>query len=352
MKNKVKMIRRCLILTGLILMLSLSACGESVPQLAESDTSEVELGDFKVTIFNYFKPATGSESEETTRYFDGGKGDTGLVLHYDKTNRSSYDARVDFLCENMAGAFKTTPKRIKREKLSENRYFLTWTSRVNGEDLPCAAYVYYEEMSQLTIYEVDAQFTEEELRSELMQIGETATYIGEHPVKKDKYTLATPSFRVTIEGNYYSPQLQEATEDSSGLMLLNDDEVTVYLTETDNYERGDIYLKIAYLPDQTTDIAEQAKKRSKNKDGDNTTKRTLEETTLGEVWPELKDDHLKSIKAYDVNVQLENNPINAEVFLFSVDGKYYSIGLLYSEGDEEARKALMDQFYRVEFVGK
>ena len=110
MKNKMKMIRRFLVLTGLILMLSLTACGENVPQLAESNSSDVELGYFKVKVFDYFKPATGAESKDTTRYFDGGKGDTALVFHFDKTNRSTSDARLDFLCENMATAFKTTPK--------------------------------------------------------------------------------------------------------------------------------------------------------------------------------------------------------------------------------------------------
>ena len=350
MKTKMKMIRRMLILTGLILMLSLTACGEGVPQLAESNSTEVELGYFKVTVFDYFKPATGSESEETTRYFDGGKGETALVIHFDKTNRSSREARLDFLCENMASAFKTTPKRIKREKLSENRYYLSWTSRVNGEELPCGAYVFYEELYELTLYEVDALFTAEELRSELTQMGEKAVYTGAHFVKKDNYTLATPNFRVKIESKYDSPQLQEATEDSSGLMLVNKETIAVYYKEADTYTRGDAYFKLTYLPDQTKTIEELAREKAENKEESSKSNRVLEETTLGKIWPELKDDHLKSEKAYKIVATIDGNPYTVEMYYFAVDGKNYAAGLIYSSDDEATRKDMMDQFYQLEFV--
>ena len=349
MKIKMKMIRRFLILTGLVLMLLLTACGESVPQLEESKSNEVELGYFKVKVFDYFKPTTGAESEETTRYFDGGKGGTALVIQFDKTNRSTTEARLDFLCENMASAFKTTPKRIKREKLSENRYYLSWTTKENGEDLPCGAYIYYEEMYELSIYEVGARFSAEELRSELTQIGETATYTGERMVKKDKYTLATPYFRVNIESKYDSPQLQEATEDPSGLMLVNKDTINVYYKEADNYDRGDYYFKVTYLEDETKDIEELAKEKVENKNYSNE-KRLLEETTLGNVWPELKDDRLKQVKAYKVLIQIDDNPYSVEMYYFNLDGKNYDVGVLYNTNDETARKDLIDQFYQVEFV--
>ena len=357
MKKLMKMIRRMTILTGLIFMLSLTACGENEPltvdsQSTESLSNEVELGDFKFTVPEQFKPEAGEESDDTTRCFSGDNGETALVIKYDTCNHSSREARIDFICEIIAPEYNTTSKRIKREKLAEDRYYLYWTDRVNGEELCCGAYLCYAEDCELMIYETDTPVSAEELRTELVSIGETAVYTGTPSVKKDSYTIATADFRVHIGSNYDSPQLQEASEDPSGIYMVNSDSIQVYYKEADIYYRGDSFFMISLLEDQTTDIAELAKDRAEPKETEGSLKseRVLEESTFGKIWPELKDDGLKSAKIYKLDIKIEDNEYLIEMYFFAFNGKNYSVGLSYVEGDETARKDFLDQFYQVEFV--
>ncbi len=350
MKHIGKKFKGAVLILSLILLFSLTACGEKVPELKEANSREEVLGYFKVSVFDYFKQTTGEESEETTKYFTGGAGETAFIMHLDQCNHSSNDARLDFLCEYMAEAYHTTSKRIRRDKLGEGRYYLYWDSINNGKHLPCGAYVVYAENYEFSLYEVDTMLTEEELRRELTEMGETAVYTGPVSLKLSDYTLETTRFRIHVKEGFDSPGLQDADEDPSGNYTVDSDSIAVYYREADSYDRGDAYFKLTYLSDQTTDIAELAKKKAENQDGTTESNRTLEETTIGGVWPELTDESLKSTKAYRLDISIEDNPYLVEIYYFAVDGNNYSVGLIYPAGDETTRKDLLAQFEQVEFI--
>ena len=78
---------------------------------------------------------------------------------------------------------------------------------------------------------------------------------------------------------------------------------------------------------------------------------SMEETTIGTIWPDIALDNLAGRTVYHVTSRLRDNYFMFEHFFFQTDaGVNMVIGVFYPKGDETARKDMMNQFLAVEFL--
>ena len=184
-------------------------------------------------------------------------------------------------------------------------------------------------------------------------IAENAVFTGKKLTVKDNYTIANTDFRIKISSNFDSPQLQDASsvDLSTDTIITGSDVIAVYYKAADSYARGDAYFKITPMKDQTKDIDEIAKEKANPVDAENNNlTKELTETTFGEVWPELTDSTVKSLKLYKITIVIKDNTFTAETYYFNINGRNYSAAVLYPYGDDDARKDLLNQFYNIEFI--
>lgn len=348
----VKMRRLC-VFVCLMLLPVLAACAKKENKENEPKSTELISGSFKLTLDGSFSQTSGKNQDEFTHYFGKNGGNTSLIIQTEYRNHASTDAAIDFLCSNIAQGYKVSKTDIKKEKTNDNEYYLFWNGDKSGKLLNCAAYVRFEEDSQLTAYYVDESAGTEEIRKELANIAENAVFTGKKLTVKDNYTIANTDFRIKISSNFDSPQLQDASsvDLSTDTIITGSDVIAVYYKAADSYERGDAYFKITPMKDQTKDIDEIAKEKANPVDAenDNLTKE-LTETTFGEVWPELTDSTVKSLKLYKITIVIKDNTFTAETYYFNINGRNYSAAVLYPYGDDDARKDLLNQFYNIEFI--
>ena len=354
MKTNKSAVRKLSLLLCLILVFALTACGKKDSDKKEASDTEVTVGTFKVTIDKSFIKSTGKYDSDDTKYFEKNLRSTSLVVHFEYTNHASHDAAMDFLRCNASDAYSVLPENIRQEKIDDNQYYLFWDSSKDDKELTCGVYVRFEQDSQLSIYEINAAENETDLRSELDSIAQTAVYTGKQlTVKDEPYYIENQDFRVKIDTDFDSPQLQQAVsvDPSTDSYIIEKNQIGVYYKAADTFDRGDSYFKINVLSDQDNDIYDIAKEKTNPKDTDNEKlAKELEETTMGAVWPNITDEELKNAPLYKVSIVIEDNPFAADSYYLSINGRNYTIGVLYPVGDDVARQTLTDQFYQVEFI--
>lgn len=357
MKSTSKLFRGLSLILCLVLVFSLAACGKDKDKDSDSSTSaadtELSIGNFKLTIDKSFEQTSGKYDGEDTKYFGKNGGRTSLVINDVFVNHASHDMAVGFICENMIDVYEVTTADIKQEKVDDDHYYLTWVGKYEGKNINGAAYLIFEQGSELAIYLVDEEASAEEIRAELQKVADTVAYTGEELIVKDNYTIMNNDFKIKINDGYETPQLQEAQsiDPSSDAVLVDADTIAIYFKNADTYDRGDSYFKIAPMKDQTKDIAELANEKAKPSDPDKSgLEKTLTETTMGEIWPDLTDDSLKEVKLYKLTIVIDDNPFTAETYYFNYNNKNYTAAVLYPYGDTEAHDKLLNQFYQVEFI--
>lgn len=180
--------------------------------------------------------------------------------------------------------------------------------------------------------------------------------------------VSTDGFRLTVREGYTGRAYTETKDlvvgdepggvgqvdggqmDGSRADGVNEDMIVVNYSEGKKIPENASYFKLEKLKRQETDIREIAEGAAKLQDGEKTG-RTLEESTIGALWPDIKPDSLAGRAVYHVTTTIRDNDFMFEHFFFQTDaGVNMVVGIFYPIGDETARKDMMDQFYEVEFL--
>lgn len=131
---------------------------------------------------------------------------------------------------------------------------------------------------------------------------------------------------------------------------VNADMIVVNYAEGRKIPENSSYFKLEKLKRQETDIRLIAEEVVRLQDGEKMD-RTMEESTIGDIWPDISSERLTGQRVYHVTTVLRDNVFMFEHFFFQTDtGTNMVIGVFYPRGDIAARKDMMDQFLEVEFL--
>ncbi len=170
-------------------------------------------------------------------------------------------------------------------------------------------------------------------------------------------TVSTDDFQITIRDGYtgraYTKTKDLVVENEPGGGAQTDepnaDMIVINYSEGKAQPAGSSYFKIEKLKRQITDIREIAAGAAKLEDGEKIN-RTMEESTIGELWPDRAMDSLTDRPVYHVTTEITENDFMFEHFFFQTDtGVNMVVAILYPAGDETARRDMMDQFLGVRF---
>ena len=171
--------------------------------------------------------------------------------------------------------------------------------------------------------------------------------------------VGTDDFQISV-GEGYTGRAIEDTEDvylgnepggTNTAEVQDANMIVVNYADTKVLPKGASYFKLEKMKRQKTDIREIAEGAAKLQD-DDTLKRSLEESTIGELWPDLSSEELAGLTVYHVTTEIRDNDFMFEHFFFQADGMNMVAGIFYPRGDESTRRDMMSQFSGVEFLKK
>ena len=182
--------------------------------------------------------------------------------------------------------------------------------------------------------------------------------VSQVEAKGSAEVVSTEGFQLTVRDGFTGRAYRETkdlvlgNEPGGGVPAdgIDADMIVVNYAEGKPVPESSSYFKLEKLKRQETDIrliAESAAKLQDSEEAD----RTMEESTIGAVWPDIPSDSLAGRTVYHVTTSLRDNVFMFEHFFFQTDaGVNMVIGVFYPRGDETARQDMMNQFLEVEFL--
>ena len=170
--------------------------------------------------------------------------------------------------------------------------------------------------------------------------------------------VSTEGFQLTVKDGFTGRAYRETkdlvlgNEPGGGVPAdgIDADMIVVNYAEGKPVPESSSYFKLEKLKRQETDVRLIAEGAAKLQDGEDVD-RTMEESTIGAVWPNIASDSLAGRTVYHVTTSLRDNVFMFEHFFFQTDaGVNMVIGVFYPRGDETARQDMMNQFLEVEFL--
>lgn len=121
--------------------------------------------------------------------------------------------------------------------------------------------------------------------------------------------------------------------------------IVVRYAAADNYDKGLISkFAIEYLDDQETQISDQAEKEYQRlQSGDVAEVLPLEETKMGEIWPELSDTSLSGMTAYKIKVCSREANYSTDKYYVEINHNKFCINISYPFENDDA----MDEMYQL-----
>lgn len=169
--------------------------------------------------------------------------------------------------------------------------------------------------------------------------------------------VGTEDFRITV-GEGYTGRAIEDTEDvhlgneqggTNPAEQQNANLIVINYADEKTFPKGVSYFKLEKLKRQETDIREIAEGAAKLQN-DDTLKRSMEETTIGDLWPDIVSEDLAGQTVYHITTEIADNEFMFEHFFFRANGMNMVAGIFYPKGNETAKRDMMSQFSGVEFL--
>lgn len=170
--------------------------------------------------------------------------------------------------------------------------------------------------------------------------------------------VGTEEFRLTVRDGFTGHAYKETkdlalgNEPGGGVPAdgIDADMIVVNYAEGKPIPESSSYFRLEKLKRQNTDIRLIAEGAAKLQDGEDVD-RSIEESTIGAVWPNIASDSLAGRPVYHITTKIRDNDFMFEHFFFQTDaGVNMVIGVFYPKGDETARQDMMNQFLEVEFL--
>ena len=176
--------------------------------------------------------------------------------------------------------------------------------------------------------------------------------------KESVEVVRTEGFQLTVRDGFTGRAYKESKDLVAGSKPggaipadeINADMIVVNYAEGKSIPESSSYFKLEKLKRQETDIRQIAGDAAKLQNGADVDC-SMEETTIGTIWPDIASDSLAGRTVYHVTSRIRDNDFMFEHFFFQTDaGVNMVIGVFYPRGDETARRDMMNQFLEVEFL--
>ena len=352
-KKKVGRLKRTLVTAGLFVCACMMVgCKKEVEELTDANGRKVELFSFDLTVYDQLKDQ--GMNDYLSRVFGPGKNGEYLSVFSTDASHAMPEANVKNYLSILAGEYDIPADSIKKIDADEGEFRYSWDYKKDGKDYSAECHAIYEEDTMLYLTLAAPAEKKDVIDGELEQMAATVNYTGDRVYPEEEnypYSVSTKDFKVTVQKGYYCIQGRgpEAANANIQLEQENEEGLTVRYVKTDDLMRGGSYFHLEETDNQHNSPEELAKGLCKYSDGKKI-KRNMKESSVGELWPEIKEDEMRGIRTYQVFSDAENSDFMIESIFFRVNDKNMEIGLVYPKNDPTAREDMMSQFYGVEFL--